>query len=291
MSGSIPISQLPAAAGVNPTDLLVLVEVGTPNVTKQAPVQSLLGGNLSASFGATEVASLTAAGAITGAAVTGTSGSFGPLTAAAITAASLSFGQDITLGEDGDNGMSFVSSASTYNVQIGSNGNKQFSVQNGIGGSVTTNSVVTAGGSISLTSATNTNTYATFGYVGHGGNIGSIAASGTNAVAYNTTSDYRLKVTFGEISAASVIDLLRLTPVHDAAWANEKDRRRPMMLAHEMPAWAVTGARDAVDENGDPVWQQVDYMALVPTLWAAARHLLNEVDALRAEIAALRKGV
>ena len=58
---------------------------------------------------------------------------------------------------------------------------------------------------------------------------------------------------------------------------------RPMAIAHELavPApYAVTGTKDAVDENGNPRYQQVDYTTLVPLLIA-------EIQSLRARVAAL----
>lgn len=98
---------------------------------------------------------------------------------------------------------------------------------------------------------------------------GSIAPTGGGTgTAYNTTSDYRLKVTFGLADTGALIDSV---PVYDAAWKHAPDVRRPMMLAHEMPAWAVRGEKDGEE------MQQADYMALIPALWA-------EVKSLRARV-------
>jgi hypothetical protein len=57
-------------------------------------------------------------------------------------------------------------------------------------------------------------------------------------------------------------------------------QERPMFIAHEVPAYAHTGVKDAVDADGNPVYQQMDTSALVPVMWA-------EIQSLRARVAAL----
>lgn len=116
----------------------------------------------------------------------------------------------------------------------------------------------------------------------------SISASGffTGNVTCNQlfqTSDYRLKVTFGEVNTGHLFDAVQ---VHDAAFKTEPEIRRPMFLAHEvqlaMP-WAVQGAKDATDITGVPVPQAVDLISLVPVLWA-------EIRSLRERVATLERG-
>ena len=46
--------------------------------------------------------------------------------------------------------------------------------------------------------------------------------------------------------------------------------------------YAVTGDRDAVDDDGQPVYQQVNHSALVPLLFAALADALARIDALEA---------
>lgn len=100
--------------------------------------------------------------------------------------------------------------------------------------------------------------------------VGSITTNGSTT-AYNTTSDYRLKVTFGKADTGALIDSV---PVYDAAWKHAPDVRRPMMLAHEMPSWAVRGEKDGQE------MQQADYMALIPALWAEVQSLRIRVKDL-----------
>lgn len=110
-------------------------------------------------------------------------------------------------------------------------------------------------------------------------NVGSISVTTTNT-AYNTSSDRRLKeniVTFS--GAAAVIDALQ---VRSYTW-KINDAPAVGFIADELSAVvpeAVTGEANAVDENGLPVYQGVDYSKLVP-------YLVAEIKSLRARVAAL----
>jgi len=99
-------------------------------------------------------------------------------------------------------------------------------------------------------------------------------------VAYNTSSDYRIKDIYGPVTdSAEKIDAIKIYrgKMHGATL------ERPMVLAHELavPApYAVIGEKDAVTPSGEPIYQQVDYTTLVPLLVA-------EIQSLRARVAAL----
>ena len=61
-------------------------------------------------------------------------------------------------------------------------------------------------------------------------------------------------------------------------------------LAHELQEVvpnAVHGAKDAVDENNQPVYQGVDTTALIPLLTAALQEALSRIEALEVRITAL----
>ena len=95
-------------------------------------------------------------------------------------------------------------------------------------------------------------------------------------VAYNTTSDYRAKDIYGSIAdSGAVIDS---TPVYMGKM-KDATQERPMFLAHETPAYAHMGEKDAVDADGKPVYQQMDASALIPVMWA-------EIQSLRKRLAA-----
>jgi len=106
---------------------------------------------------------------------------------------------------------------------------------------------------------------------------GSISFNRTaGLVSYNTTSDYRAKDISGPVvDSGTVIDSV---PVYMGKMKGAT-QERPMFIAHETPAYAHTGEKDAVDAKGNPTYQQMDASALVPILWA-------EVQSLRKRLAA-----
>lgn len=132
------------------------------------------------------------------------------------------------------------------------------------------------------------------------GLVGSITSNGTT-ITYATTSDYRLKVTYSEILDATALDKIMQLPIYNGAMKKnplamvpdptiEEGSEQLLLLAHEVKAifpHLVTGDKDEVDINGDPVWQQMDYAKLaVPTI-AAIQELKRKQDSLEARLAAL----
>jgi hypothetical protein len=99
-------------------------------------------------------------------------------------------------------------------------------------------------------------------------------------VAYNTTSDYRAKDILGPVQdSGAIIDALK---VYEGQMKGAT-QSRPMLVAHEAQEhapYAVTGEKDAVNEDGTPKYQQMDVSALVPLL-------LAEIQSLRARVAQL----
>ena len=120
--------------------------------------------------------------------------------------------------------------------------------------------------------------------------IGGIRGTGAASVSYGTTSDYRLKAPIEEISDG--LSLVRnLAPMY-GKWLNQNDPNRiySYFIAHELQEHipdAVDGAKDAVDEEGQPDYQSVDYGKLTPVLTAAIKDLDALVGALTARIEAL----
>jgi len=93
--------------------------------------------------------------------------------------------------------------------------------------------------------------------------------------AYNTTSDYRAKDISGPVIGSGA--LIDSTPVYMGKMKGAT-QERPMFIAHETPSYAHTGVKDAVDEDGNPVYQQMDASALIPVMWA-------EIQSLRKRLA------
>ena len=122
--------------------------------------------------------------------------------------------------------------------------------------------------------------YVEFGY--NGTKIGSITQNGTTAVAYNTTSDYRLKTFISPVTGAGArLDALK--PVEYEWKADGKLARG--FFAHEFQqvyADSVTGEKDAVDAAGKPVYQ-----AMQASTTEVIADLVAEIQSLRQRVAAL----
>jgi hypothetical protein len=116
--------------------------------------------------------------------------------------------------------------------------------------------------------------------------VGNISVTGS-ATAYNTGSDYRLKDDVVPMTNA----LNKLSLLKPVIWkwkSNGSDGQG--FLAHELAEVcpdAVTGAKDAVDENGNPVYQMVDVSYLVATLTAALQETKALIDTQAETINAL----
>jgi hypothetical protein len=112
---------------------------------------------------------------------------------------------------------------------------------------------------------------------------GNISVSST-AASFNTSSDYRLKEDVQPMTGASD-RVLALKPVN-FAWKADGSRVDGF-IAHEAQAVvpeAVVGTKDAVDDEGNPVYQGIDQSKLVPLLTAALQEALNRISALEAQI-------
>ena len=139
---------------------------------------------------------------------------------------------------------------------------------------------------LNLSSSLTTNAYLAEFY-NPNGRVGTIATSGS-ATAYNTSSDYRLKENILPIQGAADI-VKAMQPVTYTFKADSTDWHDGF-LAHELQELhprAVTGSKDAVDEDGNPDYQGVDYSKLTPILTAALQEALNKIDALEARLTAL----
>jgi hypothetical protein len=116
--------------------------------------------------------------------------------------------------------------------------------------------------------------------------VGSITTT-ASATAYNTSSDYRLKEDWVAVADAST-RVNALKPVNFAWKVNGS--RVDGFLAHELAEVvpeAITGAKDAVDAEGKPVYQGIDQSKLVPLLTAALQEALAKIESLTARVSAL----
>ena len=101
-------------------------------------------------------------------------------------------------------------------------------------------------------------------------------------VAYNITSDYRLKEDIKPLTGA----ISRITSLKPSTYKlKETGFVCEGFIAHELAEvvpMAVSGAKDAVDADGKPVYQSVDLSKVIPLLVAAIKELTARVEALEA---------
>ena len=119
---------------------------------------------------------------------------------------------------------------------------------------------------------------------------GSISVT-NNATAYNTSSDYRLKENVVVLNNG-ISRVKQLLPKRFNFIANA-ETTVDGFIAHEAQTVvpeAVTGTRDEVDENGNPVMQGIDQSKLVPLLTAALQEAIVKIETLEAKVAALEAG-
>ena len=120
-----------------------------------------------------------------------------------------------------------------------------------------------------------------------GGTRGSITANTNVGVAYNTTSDYRLKENIVAISDG--ITRLKTLKPSRFNWKEDTSITVDGFIAHEVTAVpeAITGTKDEVDENDKPVYQSIDQSKLVPLLTAALQEAVAKIEVLETKVAAL----
>lgn len=125
-------------------------------------------------------------------------------------------------------------------------------------------------------------------FINPNGIVGSISTNGS-ATAFNTSSDYRLKENVVEMTGAlDRVDALNPSRFNFIA---DPDKTVDGFLAHEVAEVipeAVTGEKDAVDEEGNPIYQGIDQSKITPLLTAAIKELKALVEAQQAEIETLK---
>jgi hypothetical protein len=124
------------------------------------------------------------------------------------------------------------------------------------------------------------NGYANFAYAGS--NIGSITQTGTTAVLFNTTSDYRLKEITGPlVDSGTFIDALK---PKIGTWKADGSKFVGF-IAHEfaeVSPTSVTGVKDAVDAEGKPIYQ-----AMQAGTSEVIANLVAELQSVRQRLAVL----
>ena len=141
-----------------------------------------------------------------------------------------------------------------------------------------------------LTSDTTGNSIWQYFYTDSGSLRGSISYNRTGGLTvYNTTSDYRAKTVNGPVVNA-LSKLMLLKP--STGRMNGATQDIDFFIAHELqeviPS-AVTGEKDAVNDDNTPQYQMVDKSAVIPLLTAALQEAHELIKSLTARIEALER--
>ena len=108
----------------------------------------------------------------------------------------------------------------------------------------------------------------------------------TAAVAYITTSDYRLKEDLKEIKGLDKISKIK---VYDFKWIGTNERMDGV-LAHELQEvlpYAVSGKKDELEKDSTIKSQGVDYSKIVPILVKAIQEQQATITSLQERLTAL----
>jgi len=116
--------------------------------------------------------------------------------------------------------------------------------------------------------------------------VGGISTNGTSST-FSTSSDYRLKEDIVDIEGS--IDRLKELKPCNFQWKLDGTRVDGFIAheAQEVVPEAVTGTKDAVDEDGNPDYQGIDQSKLVPLLTKALQEAVAKIEALEARVTAL----
>jgi hypothetical protein len=117
--------------------------------------------------------------------------------------------------------------------------------------------------------------------------VGSISVT-ASATTYATSSDYRLKENVVALTGA--IDRINDLRVCRFNFIADPDKTVDGFLAHEAQAIVpecVTGTKDEVDADGNPLYQGIDQSKLVPLLTAALQEALQKIEDLETRLSAL----
>ena len=130
------------------------------------------------------------------------------------------------------------------------------------------------------------NSFAAEFYHHNNTSVGSITTS-SSATAYNTSSDYRLKE--NAVSISDGITRLKTLKPYRFNFKTDASKTVDGFFAHEVTAVpeAITGTKDEVDSDNNPVYQGIDQSKLVPLLTAALQEAVAKIEVLETKVAAL----
>ena len=136
-----------------------------------------------------------------------------------------------------------------------------------------------------------TNTQYIMNFFNTNGPIGSISITGSST-SFNTSSDRRLKTQFEPISNA-ISSVEKLNPI---SFVFKKDVTQKLQgfIADEVSdivPIAVTGQKDEIDKEGNPVYQSLDMSKLIPILTAALQEVIDDNTSLKKRVSTLENEI
>ena len=177
-----------------------------------------------------------------------------------------------------------IGSSNNNNIQSPGQGNGNTN----IGCALQKDGRVIANSSGSFSSFGRNGTGTVISFTRQGGDQGSIGVA-VGSVSFNTSSDYRLKENVVSITDG-ITRVKQLLPKRFNFIEDTTNTLRDGFLAHEVSSIvpeAITGTKDEVDSDNNPVHQSIDQSKLVPLLTAALQEAIAKIETLEAKVSAL----
>ena len=121
-------------------------------------------------------------------------------------------------------------------------------------------------------------------FIYNGNDAGGVQTTAAGVPSLRSASDYRLKSGIADfVGAAEIIKNVRLRTYR---YNVEPDKDAVGFVAHELAAVLpslVIGEKDAIDEEGQPVYQSVATTDLIPYLTGALKDVIKRLEILEGE--------
>jgi len=145
-----------------------------------------------------------------------------------------------------------------------------------------------------------TGTHYHIAFIEQGSFRGSVSGGDGSNVTFNSGSDYRWKENIVRMTGAEGIEICKKLQPSKYNWIENRKETGQIntvdgFIAHEVEEsgvlGAVTGEKDAVNEDGSIKGQMLDYGQMTPVLTAAIKGLITKVETLEQDNIALRARV
>jgi len=177
-------------------------------------------------------------------------------------------------------------SSPTERMRIDSSGNLLFNATSVIDVSMFS-TVIKTSTNFATIKAPDTNTYMAFQFHNNSGTRVGFIQFTTTSTTFSTSSDYRLKENIVAINNG-IVRLQQLKPSR-FNFTSDPSHTVDGFLAHEVQdvvPEAIQGIKDAVDADGNPIYQGIDQSKLVPLLTAALQEAVAKIESLEARLTA-----